>query len=160
VGAAYISANTQHAEACYRFMSSIAQSPGLFPVMPARRSHINSYEVETSQGAENVAFYNGMDVLMQQRNTINIPALQLSFEGITKIFETFWLNRAFDRYVFQDADLLTELEDAQLFTQAFMDCEAAIPPFDPTVDEPQTYFTQFATCAFRIDPSVLGFFSE
>jgi hypothetical protein len=35
-----------------------------------------------------------------------------------------------------------------------------IPPFDPTADEPQAYFGQFAQCAFRIDPTVVGFFSQ
>ena len=97
---------------------------------------------------------------MRQPNTVGVPALQLSFEGITKIFQTFWLNRAFDRYVLNDADLETELADAELFTHAFLECEAAVPAFDPMVDEPQTYFMQFARCAFRIDPTVMGFFSD
>lgn len=160
VGGAYVSASSQHAEACYRFISHIAQQPDLFTVMPARRSHLDSFEVETAQGAETVTFYRALDSMMRQPNTISVPALQLSFEGILKVFETFWLNRAFDRYVLNDADLETELADAELFTQAFLDCQAAVPPFDPTIDEPQTYFTQFAQCAFRIDPSVIGFFSD
>jgi ABC-type glycerol-3-phosphate transport system substrate-binding protein len=160
VGAAYISASSQYTEACYRFISYIAQSPDLFDVMPARRPHISSTEVVATQGQDTVDFYNSLDELMQEPNTISIPAFQLNMEGIKKIFSTFWLGRAFDRYVLEDADLEKELEDAEIFTLAYLDCEAAIPPFDPTVDEPQTYFTQFAQCAFRIDPTVLTFFSD
>ncbi len=77
IGAAYISMETEHAEACYHFIGELAQQPDLLTGMPARRSMINSPEVVAAQGADAVAFYNAMDTLMQQPNTIVFPAGQV-----------------------------------------------------------------------------------
>lgn len=155
LAAAYISANSLYADACYRFISQIAQNPELIPVMPARSSLINSYELEAAQGEDNVQFYNALDALMQMPNTINIPTIQSGGArgGISQIFDSYWLNRAFDRYVLEDADLETELADAQTYTVAYQECVAAIPPLDPTVDDQFTYFQQFIACATLVDPT-------
>jgi ABC-type glycerol-3-phosphate transport system substrate-binding protein len=159
LAAAYISSNTQYAEACYRFISSIAQNPEIIPVMPARRSLINSYELSVSQGESAIAFYNSMDTLMQQPNTINFPTTQIGGgrTSLAAVLDVYWLNRAFDRYVLEGANLETELADAEAFTLDFQECVAAIPPFDPLVDDQRTYFEQFSGCATSVDPTAAIF---
>lgn len=152
VGGAYISASSPYAEACYRLISTIAQAPNLFDAMPARRSLINSYEVASSQGEDAAAFYNALDQIMQQPNTIVLPTTQLAGRGGMDR-TSYWLNRAFDRYVLEDADLDAELAEAETFTNEYLTCAAAIPPFDPAVTNPQDYFAQISACATQADPT-------
>jgi ABC-type glycerol-3-phosphate transport system substrate-binding protein len=155
MSAAYISANSAHTEACYRFISALAQRPDLITGMPARRSLINNPDIAAAQGDDSVAFYQAMDTLMQQPNTVVIPSgMSFDASAIGNILVSFWLNRAFDRYVKEDADLDQELADAETFTLEFQSCTAAIAPFDPSVDEFQTYAQQYLTCATEVDPSM------
>jgi ABC-type glycerol-3-phosphate transport system substrate-binding protein len=129
VGAAYISANSQNPEACYRFISYVAQHPELFTGMPARRSQINSAEVLASRGEEAVAFYNSIDQTMQSLNVVEFSGYSsylFSLEG----YRRRWLDLAFDRYVLEDADLETELADAQAQTELFLACVDALPTND------------------------------
>jgi ABC-type glycerol-3-phosphate transport system substrate-binding protein len=161
LGGAYINADTQYAEACYRWISHIAASPSLFDGMPARRSIINSPELEAQENADTVNYYRGMDELMSQPNAILFPSIfgSGSVESVGDFFVQYWLIRAFDRYVLEDAVLETELEDAQLFATSYQECAAQVPPFDPNVDDdPQDYFQQFIDCATLVDPSVEGAF--
>ncbi|MBC7809936.1 MAG: extracellular solute-binding protein [Burkholderiales bacterium] len=161
LGTAYISATAQNPDACYRLISTLSQHPELFgATMPARRSLINSPAVAAAQGQDAVDAYNMIDTLMQSPNTVVFPSLFQNVGPLTA--DTFltqiWLNRAFDNYVLNDADLATELADAQVFVEGFQGCTAALPPFDPVVQSPQEYFLQFITCATQIDPSLTEFF--
>ena len=159
IGGAYISANSQVAEACYRFISHIAQSPVLFEYMPTRRSHINSPELEATQGPEAVAFYTEMDALLQGTNVIAIPTIFSDISNADNFVLRFWLNRVFDAYVADESgfDLAAELSDAEDLAEAYLDCSAAIPPLDPTTDI-QDYFGEFVDCAVQIDPETEQFF--
>lgn len=159
LGTAYISAATQNADACYRWISAIASQPELFSAMPARRSFINDPAFTASQGADTIAIYNAFDQLMSAPNTINF---QTPFGGDTNpgnFIVELWLNRAFDNYVLQDADLNTELADAQNFISAYLQCEANIPPFDATAQDHDAYTQQFMDCAGLVDPSVSSMFA-
>jgi hypothetical protein len=73
-----------------------------------------------------------------------------------------WLNRAFDRYVLEDGNLELELADAEVFSKAYIDCIAVIPPFDPAAAQTQleqiNYFRQFLDCATKVDSSLESFF--
>jgi ABC-type glycerol-3-phosphate transport system substrate-binding protein len=135
VGAAYISATAQNPEACYRFIAHVAQHPELFTGMPVRRSQINSPEVLASRGEETVAFYNTIDQTTQSLNAIEFP----SDASLGDTYTRRWLDRAFDRYVLEDADLEAELADAQTQTQAFLDCLDAI-------SESEDYNQQWGEC--------------
>ncbi|HEX2906080.1 MAG TPA: hypothetical protein VHO69_04425, partial [Phototrophicaceae bacterium] len=150
---AYISAQTQHAEACYRLLNYLVQKPDLFPSMPARRSALNSPELLLAQSEDSVNFYRQLDGLLSQPNTINIPT-----SGIGDFLQSYWLNRAFDRYILEDADLETELAQAEQYTRDYQACIAAIPPFDPAADDikAQEYFEQANACAKQVDPSFEG----
>jgi ABC-type glycerol-3-phosphate transport system substrate-binding protein len=146
---AYISAQTQHAEACYRLLNYLAQNPDLFPSMPARRSLLNSPELVAAQGENSVNFYQQLDSLLSQPNTVNIPT-----SAVSDLLQSFWLNQAFDRYIFDDADLASELAQAEQFTRDYQACTASIPPYDPAAGvDRRDYFQQADNCAQQVDPS-------
>jgi hypothetical protein len=154
MGTAYISATTQNADACYRWISTIAQHPELFSSMPARRSIINSADFVASQGADTVAVYNQLDALMSDPNTLNFQSPFAGGTDPSDFLLEFWLNRAFDHYVLEDADLDTELAEAQTYSSAYLECVANIPPFDEAVQDRQTYVQQFIGCATSADPEM------
>lgn len=157
IGTMYISADAQNPDACYRLISALAQNPTLFGSMPARRSLINTPEVAAAQGADSVAVYNQLDALMQNPNTVIFPA---TFGGGTpaSFLTQIWLNQAFDAYVINDADLTTELAEAQTFITAFNECAAALPPFDAAAQGQQDAFEAYINCATQIDPDLSALF--
>jgi ABC-type glycerol-3-phosphate transport system substrate-binding protein len=158
--AAYINANTPATDACYRFISELASHPELFPTMPVRQSLINSPEVAAEQGENMVAFYNALAALMQRPDTIEFPsAMTFDLSALGTNMITTWLNRAFDRYVKEDADLETELAEAQTYTTAFQECTASIPSLTPDQDF-EAYYRQFTDCALRVDPSTSELFPQ
>jgi ABC-type glycerol-3-phosphate transport system substrate-binding protein len=160
VGAGYISANTEHIDACYRFISQIAQTPTLFPEMPARISQIGSSDLITAQGQQAADFYLEVDRLMARPNTILIPTIFSG--GITAagdFLTTNWLNQAFDRYVLEDADLETELSEAQIMAVGFQECMQNVPPFDPAATDLLVYFQEVGECAVQVDSSLESIFS-
>lgn len=156
IGTAYISSNTANVDACYRLIQHVAQSaPSLFPQMPARRSQLTDMELVNVQGQSAVDFYTQMDFYMSQPNVLLIPtSFAGGIESAGEFLTVNWLYEAFDAYVLEDADLATELEEAQLLATGFQDCSAAIPPYDPVLDSPQEYFGQLATCAEQVDPEL------
>jgi ABC-type glycerol-3-phosphate transport system substrate-binding protein len=165
VGGAYISASSPHAEACYRFISALAQQTELLPGMPARRSVINSDAVRTTQGADAVAFYNELDAMMQRPNVIEFPiGIGGNVLNIGANLVDFWLYRVFDEYVEDETgsyDLGAKLAEAQSFADAYLACIADIPPFTGEQGrgiEQQEYIQQFFQCSVDVDPSTAGRF--
>jgi hypothetical protein len=154
ISAAYISASTPHTEACYEFISALAQQPGLIQGMPARRSQIDSPVIEAAHGPDAVAFYRTMDTLMQRPDAIIIPQYT---DVVGGLMLNLWLNRAFDRYVEDDVDLETELAEAETYTREFQNCAAGIAAFDPVADDFARYFEQIQDCAVQVDPTVEDF---
>ena len=159
IGTAYISANTVDVDACYRLIQHVAQSSvTLFPQMPARRSQISDPALLNTQGQSAADFYTQMDFLMSQPDVLLIPtSFSGGIESAGEFLTANWLYQAFDNYVLEDADLVTELEEAQLLATGFQECIVAIPAFDPTSDDPQGYFGQLSNCATQVDPSLTLF---
>jgi ABC-type glycerol-3-phosphate transport system substrate-binding protein len=149
LGTAYISATTQHAEACYRFIASLSQATDLFQSMPARRSVINSPDLLTARGAETVALFNSLADLMEEPTTILVPTnINAGNFGMTN-----WLFAVFDRYIAGEVvDLEAELRTAEQTTRDYLACVGAIPPFDPAQGNPQTFFDQVQACQTAVDP--------
>lgn len=149
LGTAYISALTQHPDACYRFMKYLSQSTDVFQSMPARRSVINSPDMLTARGAETVAFFNSMADLMEQPTTILVSTnINAGNFGMTN-----WFFDVVDRYATGEiTDLGTALQDAQQTTQDYLQCLAAIPPFDPSQGDFQAFFDQVNQCQTSVDP--------
>jgi len=153
VGTAYISVNAQNPEACYRWLSELSRHPELFSAMPARRSLINDPAVTASQSPDTIALYNQIDSLLSQPNVIALPS---GLGGSpADMWVQNWLNRAFDRYVQEDANLEDELAQAEMFAKDYQQCAAAIPALDPASEQnPRDYFQQFMDCATAVDPSM------
>lgn len=151
LGGGYISAATPYAEACYRFLGYLAKRFDLFSAMPASLSVLNDPAYTTTQSADTLSFYTTLAAALSQANTVVIPAVS-PFNRGSNTFELLWLTRAFDRYVEDDADLDTELAEAQTFTQAFQECTANPPAFD--ADNMQAYYQFFLDCATRVDPTI------
>lgn len=163
VGMAYISSNSQNPEACYRWISKIAQQPGLFPGMPARRSQLTDAGVATVQGEDVSAVYQSVAQLLDDPGTI---PFRYGGSGPASWAEQTWLNKVIDLYVLgeQSMDLASELAEAQDYTLAFRECAASLPPFDPEMyenpGEAEAYFKQFDDCANRADPEWINQFSQ
>lgn len=151
----YISATAQNPEAAYRFLSVVSRSPQLFSGMPARQSLVYDPVVAAAQGPEIVAVYQQLDAILRNPNTIVFPTFtQGGGRAALSFVENYWLNRAMDRYVLEDADLALELAEAEMLTLAYQECVAGI-----TINaEPgqggmqREVFMQMQQCATAVDP--------
>jgi hypothetical protein len=149
----YISANAQNPEACYRWLSTVAQNPQLFDGMPARRSLLNSPEIIATQGEALVEVYNQFDTLMQNPNTIVFPTFGRGRGSVSNLLTQYWLNQAFSNYI-EGADLEVELEEAQRITTAYQECVALIPsPESDVQSQDFGFFQQVQDCATSADPN-------
>jgi hypothetical protein len=84
---------------------------------------VNDPAVAASQGAEIVAVYQQLDTLLRASNTIVFPTFTTGRGGGgLSMMQSYWLRRAFDRYVQEGADLENELADAQALALAYQDC--------------------------------------
>lgn len=73
LGLAYIGVDTLNPEACYRWISTIAQHPELLMGMPVRRSMLDSPEIAAAQGDDVIAAYQMFDASLQDPNAIVVP---------------------------------------------------------------------------------------
>lgn len=153
VGTAYISAEAENAEACYRWLSALSGHPELFSAMPTRRSLITQSVVSPDLAA----LYQQLDTILSDPNTvISVPPVRGDGANAANRWRQFWLNRVFDRYVLEDTDLDSELAQAEQFTRDYEQCIAGIPRQNPTTQEERfDYFQQFSTCASSVDPSAV-----
>ena len=136
VGAGYISNDTANPEACYRWLSFVATNPYVFTdSMPALLFMLNNSLVVDSLGNETIAAY------QQVADMLYDPSV-FSINSSDPIILT-WLGRAFDAYVQDDADLLTELELAQQYTADYLSCTA-------TLDDSATLF-DLGACVEVVD---------
>ncbi|MBI5927735.1 MAG: extracellular solute-binding protein [Chloroflexi bacterium] len=152
----YVSANAENPEACYRWLSEIARHPELYSAMPARTSLLSDPSVTAVQGEDLSGVYNDLANLINDPNTITFPESFRQGGSPADFALDFWLKRAFDRYVLEDADIQVELEQAQQYTTDYMTCINSLPPYDPSstdLNYLQEYFGQVTTCAATADPT-------
>jgi len=153
ISAGYISATSKAPEACYRWLSKIAQSPELFSAMPVRRSKINDPAVTQTQSPSVTALYNQVDKLLQDPATVSIPALNDIGNSPSTFLMQYWLYQAFDSYVLKNGDLETGLKEAETYSKAFQECVATLPPLDLSSQaNARQYLQQFGGCAVKADP--------
>jgi ABC-type glycerol-3-phosphate transport system substrate-binding protein len=126
--AGYISRFSQYPEACYRLLQTLARRPDLLSGIPVNRS-------EAGQ-ARYADFYQAFSQQLMDPNQIIISASYSEHH----YFSRFWLFRAFDRYVLENADLEDELRAAEQFTGDYLVCVGA-------GDSPRE-------CAVQVDPTV------
>jgi ABC-type glycerol-3-phosphate transport system substrate-binding protein len=158
IGTAYISAQSQHPEACYRFISAMAKHPELFNAMPARYSYLDNPGLAGAQGADTVALYKSLGTILKDPNTISLPSLQGAGGSPSVFLSQHWLYEAFDNYVLNNGDLESGLKDAQNYATTFQDCANAIPPFDANSQTRQQYNQAFVQCATKADPRLKSSF--
>ena len=135
IGTGYISAFTPAPDACYRWLATLAEHPELFSAMPARRSQLNNAELGASLGVDLSNFYRQFESLLQSPNVIEFPSVTGGITSPTDFITQYWLNRAMDRYVLEDADLETELADADVFAKDYQTCTANLPAFDQSASQ-------------------------
>ena len=155
VGGGYISTHADSPEACYRWFSTISEHPELLSqIMPARMSALDNPAMAAVQGEAAVAFYREYAALAADPNTTHFPA---QFGGS---FETYFvhqfLNRAFDAYVLEDADLEQALSDAQTKANDFVACQEAVTEVGEggTEDEYRAYSDSIEQCVELVDPEM------
>lgn len=156
---AYISASAQNPDACYRWISTIAQNTSLIGGMPARRSAINDPALLATEGQDTIDAYLEFDRLLGDPNTITLTSLTTGGDPASAILNL-WLNQVFDDYVLNDGDLEAGLAQAQIYADGYLECVAALPPVDVASDNPGAGFQQIAECATKVDPgfsSLIGF---
>lgn len=148
LGTAYIRRGASSPEACYRFITTLANQPELLLGIPARRSTVT----DAAQRPVLAAF----EASLNDPDVFVIPSSweRTSFEALLPL----WLYRAFDRYVLENADLEVELAEAERFTQEYVTCALALPPFDPR-ENSRSHYAQVRNCAEKVDPTARSFFS-
>ncbi len=156
IGTAYINATTQYADACYRLITMLSRQPELFGGMPARYSVLNDPSYTASQNPETLATYNRIAELTAQPNTVIFPSL--GGGSIQNFLLQYWLNRAFDRYVLEDADLEVQLAEAETLSRNFQQCVSNLPPYDPSMGNREEYAGQMQQCATSVDPELSSIF--
>lgn len=157
ISSAYISATSPYPEACYRLITFLDSRTELIDEMPARFSHLNDPNVVASQGSDDVDFYNQYAAQLQQPGAVVYPSMDAN--SIESSLLMIWVGRAFDRYVLEDADLETELNEAQLLSTTYLECTVNIPAFDPArFTSANEYVGEFAECSVAVDPSLRPLF--
>lgn len=147
---ASINPATPYPDVCYRWIALLAENADLLKGIPANRSHWNS-----SDEVEALADY--YEAILQSPNIIVQQAAGFSLMP-SGSYENRWLYRAFDRYVFEDADLEHELTLAQGYIEEYRACTADIPDqsgvqFEDSHDQ-QAYVSQYIDCALKVDPTI------
>jgi ABC-type glycerol-3-phosphate transport system substrate-binding protein len=157
IGAAYISANAQNPEACYAWISQLAQRPDLITGIPVRHSLLNDPLVTGVLNPDMLNLALQMDQTLSRPDLVFVPSSIIGGDIqslILRFLSENWLNHAFDNYVRNSADLETELTHAQQFVLDFQGCTAAIPSQDSADMNDETYVQQVIDCAMAVDPSL------
>jgi len=157
LGAAYISAQTPYPDACYHWLSTIAQHPELFQDMPARQSQAASDAVIAAQGQHAANLYVELFDLLDNPQTAVIP-INPGTSGFSQDMpETIWFNQALDAYVLDDRDLETSLANAQTKIDEYRLCTGNIPALDlltSDANKREQYNQRFKDCAVSVDPAL------
>ncbi|HLY27516.1 MAG TPA: extracellular solute-binding protein [Aggregatilineales bacterium] len=128
LGTAYISAQSQNPQACYRFISMIAAHPELFSTMPVRRSILTSQTLQSTTTPEVMALYNQIAAILSDPHTVPIPMFDKGSVTVSNILLEHWLYEAFDSYVLHGGDLDAGLKTAETYAKGFEDCTANLSP--------------------------------
>src|SRR5206468_517892 len=98
--------------------------------------------------------------LLQDPKTIVFPSAGGGNANVSDFIVQFWLNRAFDNYISNNADLNAELSDAQTYANAFEQCVAALPPANNTSAGGARFGINsgIADCATKADSSLANLF--
>lgn len=144
----FISATTPYRDACYRWMSYLADHPEAFSLMPISADILENPAYQATQTERMLDFYRQFSELTTRDNAVIFP--RTFGTGIGEALPMIWLNRAIDNYVQNGADLATELAAAQDYTSTYQACFQTIS----TQDNREVFNQQVSNCVATIDPSL------
>jgi ABC-type glycerol-3-phosphate transport system substrate-binding protein len=152
VTAAYISAESQHPEACYRLISAMANQPSLLNAMPARRSLLQDPALSAVGGADAMAVFQRFADELAKPDSYVVSGGFSGDRPISSFAVESILFRAFDRYVLEGADLVAELTLAEQYANEYLACTADLPAPDFSSTE---WYVPYQACAKQVDPSLV-----
>lgn len=153
IGAGYISASSLHPEACYRWLSFIADKPYLFNGIPADLTLVDDPSLVASQSNEIIQFYKEYVEVLQSENAIYFPPISDFPINLSTFIEGIWLNQVFDAYVIDGADLTSEMNDLRNDIEVFRSCVANI---DVESQYSQGYRDAVIDCGVGVSPELAG----
>jgi ABC-type glycerol-3-phosphate transport system substrate-binding protein len=155
VGALYISATTPHPEACYRWIQTVASTPGLIqPGMPARQSMLDDPAFQAAHSAEDMLLYEAVLTRLQSPNAVSIPSPWVGNTSLAAYWLEDWLYEAFSAYVLEDTSLELALTGAQEKADAYVDCLSRLPDNETQLSDTNTRFELYRSCAASADPAI------
>jgi ABC-type glycerol-3-phosphate transport system substrate-binding protein len=158
LGLAYIGADTLNPEACYRWISTIAQHPELFMGMPVRRSMLASPDLIASQGEDVIAAYRMFDASLQDPNAIIVPSQNSGSAYAGSWIEQRWINKVFDNYVLEDSDLEADVAQTVDNIEVYRACLESLGEFDAAIydtpEKSQAFWEDQTRCAITIEPEL------
>jgi len=152
LGTAYISRLAVNPEACYRLISRVSQRPDLFTGIPVRQAS------EATQAGDFQTFVPELDMMLDNPDTVVFP-YRVRGNASRDVILSYWLYRAFDRYVLDDANLDAEMIEAERFSQEYLSCTDALPAYDPAIQSSRERTRQYVECALQVDPTSQEYFS-
>jgi hypothetical protein len=163
LGAVYIDDNSLNVEACYRWATTIGQHPELLSGIPARMSQLDDPALAAALGDDVMNLYRVYADKLAQPNVIVFGRYGVTSTYRGAFIEQRWVNRAFDRYVLEDADLDTELDQSAADIATFRQCLENVPDYttlgaDATSEEQMALFRQLADCAIAVDEMLAEMF--
>jgi hypothetical protein len=153
LGGLYISAQSQSPEACYRWITTVAQHPELFQSMPVRSSQLNATAFQAVTNPDVMALYNQVVTLLSDPNTIAFPVEDGGVISVSSLLSEHWLYEAFDNYVLNNGDLTTDLTNAETYAKAYQTCAAALPALDVGMvrNDDTSMLIPYVDCAEKAD---------
>lgn len=170
LGMAHINSEGVYIQECYDWIQAIAQHPELFNGMPSRPAQFENPALVAQQSADVVDFYTGLTASLTAPNIMTLPDV---YGSVPSTSQGAWLEpnffyHAIDNVVQEDADLMTELQQAEAHIATFRECTAGINQlsdselndlFERDQSAGQAYFRQFVDCAVTLVPEFREIYS-
>lgn len=132
VASAYINSDTQHVDACYRWISHLSRQLSILTGIPARRSLLDSDLFTQAHSADESSFYRDYVAMIEQPQTVLFPSqlYQTSKSSLAFIAEMHWLAHTLNDIMLNDADIETALHNLQTRIEEYRQCYILLEPSD------------------------------
>jgi len=169
-GMVHINSKSVNFQECYDWIQAIARHPELFQGMPSRRSQFENPALIAQKGSDIVEFYVSLTEGLSAPNIMTLPNV---YGGVASAEQGAWiapdfLYYALDNIIINDADVETELSQAQENINAYNQCVSGIEKipseelnslFDGDDNAWRTYYSQFSDCAITLVPELRNRYS-
>ncbi len=164
-GAAYIANDTVHVQACYDWISQLAQQPELFIGMPSRPALFTDPDLIAQQGDNLTALYETLTSYFTAPNAFIFPN---TFSITSDTSNGAWLETDFfywalDNSILNGADLESEMIQAEENITLYRECVAGIEELSPqeisdmwerSQEEGIAHQRQYTDCAITLVPEM------